>query len=72
MMSPKAFFTIGLLQRGKNNINEPVVAKPTDFNQLLLKMLAHENIASRAPIFETYDKQVQGRTIIEAAGQMRV
>lgn len=45
---------------------EPVIPTPSDFNQVLLKMLAHENIASRAPIFEMYDKQVQGRTIIEA------
>ena len=32
----------------------------------MLKLLGHENIASRAPVFETYDKQVQGRTHIEA------
>lgn len=37
-----------------------------DFNEILLKLLSHENIASRAPLFETYDKQVQGRTVIEA------
>lgn len=36
------------------------------FNDILLKFLSHPNIASRSPIFETYDKQVQGRTIIEA------
>ncbi|MBI2484158.1 phosphoribosylformylglycinamidine synthase subunit PurL [Candidatus Uhrbacteria bacterium] len=29
------------------------------------KILAHENIASREPIYERYDKQVQGQTIIE-------
>jgi len=45
---------------------EPELAPSTDFNQILLALLAHENIASRAPILETYDKQVQGRTIIEA------
>lgn len=45
---------------------EPNIPAPTDFNAVLLKLLAHENIASRAPIFEMYDKQVQGRTIIEA------
>ena len=45
---------------------EPDLEKPTDYNALLLQLLAHENIASRAPIFEKYDKQVQGRTIIEA------
>lgn len=45
---------------------EPLLPAPTDFNQVLLKILSHENIASRAPIFEMYDKQVQGRTVIEA------
>lgn len=44
----------------------PLIPQPTDFNETLLTLLAHENIASRAPIFETYDKQVQGRTHIEA------
>ena len=32
----------------------------------LLQLLAHENIASRSPILEAYDKQVQGRTVIDA------
>ncbi len=45
---------------------EPDLSTPSDFNAVLLKLLAHENIASRAPIIETYDKQVQGRTVIEA------
>lgn len=45
---------------------EPILSCPTDFNAVLLQLLAHENIASRAPIIETYDKQVQGRTLIEA------
>jgi len=35
-------------------------------DQTLLALLSHENIASRAPIFEKYDKQVQGRTVTEA------
>jgi phosphoribosylformylglycinamidine synthase II len=48
------------------NFSEPTLSTPTDFNSTLLKILAHENIASRAPIFEMYDKQVQGRTVIEA------
>lgn len=46
--------------------HEPSLQEPDDFNQVLLRMLAHENIACRAPIYETYDKQVQGRTLIEA------
>ncbi len=45
---------------------EPTISEPTDYNQILLQLLAHENIASRAPIYEMYDKQVQGRTAIEA------
>lgn len=36
-----------------------------DLTDTLLRLLAHENIASRAPIYEMYDKQVQGRTILE-------
>ena len=45
---------------------EPTLLPENNFNSILLKLLSHENIASRAPITETYDKQVQGRTIIEA------
>lgn len=45
---------------------EPKLAPLTDFNAMLLQLLAHENIASRRPIYEQYDKQVQGRTVLEA------
>lgn len=45
---------------------EPALTAPDNFNEVLLELLAHENIASRAPIYETYDKQVQGRTVVEA------
>lgn len=48
------------------SLQEPTVIEPTDYNQILLQLLAHENIASRAPVIEMYDKQVQGRTVIEA------
>jgi len=44
---------------------EPVLSE-ADPNQILLQLLAHENIASRQPLLETYDKQVQGRTLLEA------
>jgi phosphoribosylformylglycinamidine synthase subunit PurL len=44
---------------------EPAAFAINDFNEVLLRLLAHENIASRAPIYECYDKQVQGRTILE-------
>lgn len=45
---------------------EPHIADPEDGNALLLALLSHENIASREPVYECYDKQVQGRTVIEA------
>lgn len=39
---------------------------PQAADEILLQLLSHENIASRQPILETYDKQVQGRTFREA------
>lgn len=45
---------------------EPNIPADLDFNDVLLKLLSHENIASRKPVFETYDKQVQGRTVVES------
>ncbi|WP_419421153.1 phosphoribosylformylglycinamidine synthase subunit PurL [Legionella sp. D16C41] len=44
---------------------EPSSLPSLDLNQSLLQLLSHENIASSAVIYERYDKQVQGRTIIE-------
>ncbi|MBI2786736.1 MAG: phosphoribosylformylglycinamidine synthase subunit PurL [Legionella longbeachae] len=50
----------------KENVHkEPKPFTINDFNKQLLDLLAHENIASRAPIYENYDKQVQGRSVIE-------
>ncbi|MDX1837564.1 phosphoribosylformylglycinamidine synthase subunit PurL [Legionella taurinensis] len=56
--------------------DRPYVSRPVHFSEAhrpasghltedLLRLLAHETIASRAPIYEMYDKQVQGRTILE-------
>ncbi len=45
----------------KNNFIEPNLPEPTNYNQVLLNILSHENMASREPVFEQYDKQVQGR-----------
>ena len=44
--------------------NDPL---PIDinFSSLLLKILGHENVSSRVPIYEKYDKNVQGRVIKE-------
>lgn len=45
---------------------EPILTAKSTCQEIFLQLLAHENIASRAPLFETYDKQVQGRTHFEA------
>ena len=44
---------------------EPIFTEPIDYNQILVDILSHENMASREPIFEQYDKQVQGRVHTE-------
>ena len=49
----------------RKNYTEPHILEPTDYNQVLLDILSHENMASREPIFEQYDKQVQGRVHTE-------
>ena len=45
---------------------EPDLSPCKDLGKTLLEILAHENIASREPIYEKYDKQVQGRVSIES------
>ena len=50
----------------KRTFKEPDIPCPSDLNAVLIRLLGHENIASRRAVYETYDKQVQGRTIIEA------
>ncbi len=49
----------------ENNFIEPDIPEPLDYNQSLLDVLSHENMASRELIFEQYDKQVQGRIYTE-------
>ena len=49
----------------KNNFSEPNLPESPDYNQTLLDILSHENMASREPIYEQYDKQVQGRIYTE-------
>ncbi|WP_454781663.1 phosphoribosylformylglycinamidine synthase subunit PurL [Legionella sp. WA2022007384] len=49
----------------QNTHKEPEQITVSDFNEQFLDLLAHENIASRAPIYESYDKQVQGRSVVE-------
>ncbi len=50
----------------ENNWQEPALDEIDDYNKVLLKILAHENIANRSPIYERYDKSVQGIGVIES------
>jgi len=64
--APAAEVTEGFLydrpfEAREQNFTEPEIPEPIDYNDTLLKILSHENMASREPIFEQYDKQVQGR-----------
>lgn len=44
---------------------KPVALPELDEQQTWLDLLAHPSVASAKPIFECYDKQVQGRTYLE-------
>ena len=62
----RGFLYNRVIKKPINNCAEPQLSEPQDYNKVLLNLLSHENIASREAIFETYDKQVQGRTKVEA------
>ena len=51
-------------EKEKNIFSEPL-PKNQNYNDVLLKILGHENVASRAPVYECYDKNVQGRVVLE-------
>ncbi|MCF6277023.1 MAG: phosphoribosylformylglycinamidine synthase subunit PurL [Candidatus Magasanikbacteria bacterium] len=62
--------TKGLLYERKYKKPEFTLKKPKiknegGLNQIFLKILSHENIASKKVIYERYDKQVQGATVVE-------
>ncbi len=44
---------------------EPVISRPSDFNQLLLDILASPNICSKEWICRQYDHEVQGTSVIK-------
>ena len=37
--------------------SEPNIDEPINYNETLIKILSHENVCSREPIYEKYDKQ---------------
>ena len=49
----------------KKDHKEPNLLVLDNYDSILIDLLAHENISSREPIFEQYDKQVQGRVKLE-------
>ena len=49
----------------EEDFSEPDLPEPFDYEKILLDILSHENMASREPIYEKYDKQVQGRVYRE-------
>lgn len=63
------------VKQAEANWQEPDLPEVENYNEVLLKILAHENVADRSPIYERYDKSVQGLTVIEPgqadAGVMR-
>ncbi|MDF2690177.1 MAG: purL [Gammaproteobacteria bacterium] len=52
------------IQEPARQFSEPYLGK-IECCETLLKLLAHPNIASQKSLYENYDKQVQGRSIIE-------
>ncbi|MBI4273043.1 phosphoribosylformylglycinamidine synthase subunit PurL [Candidatus Uhrbacteria bacterium] len=49
----------------RSNYGIPRSIQDDTYLDIFLRILSHENIASREPIYEKYDKQVQGLTVIE-------
>ena len=54
------------LKKPPKKFTEPEITPPKDLNATFLKILASENIACKKPLYERYDKQVQGYVVIEA------
>jgi phosphoribosylformylglycinamidine synthase II len=45
-------------------VEEPDAAEPTDYNEVLLKILRSPNIASREHVYRYYDTEVMGNAVI--------
>lgn len=55
-----------LVEAPKRTFSEPVIKEKSDYSDDLIALLESENIASRKPVFEKYDKQVRGDTVVES------
>ncbi|MBI2649814.1 phosphoribosylformylglycinamidine synthase subunit PurL [Candidatus Woesearchaeota archaeon] len=49
----------------KRNFKEPNLKEPDDYNKILLSVLKHPNIASKAKAYKHYDTSVMGNAVIE-------
>jgi len=49
----------------KRDFKEPILKEPTDYNKILLSVLRHPNVASRAKAYKHYDTSVMGNAVIE-------
>ena len=68
--APASLITKGLVyqrptEQPIRSFLEPDIKEPKNYHETFKKIIAHENVACRAPVYEKYDKQVQGGTIIE-------
>ena len=50
----------------KRNFSEPELNEPADYNKVLLSVLKHPNVASKANAYKHYDTSVMGNAVIEA------
>ena len=53
-------------ERLKRSFKEPDMSEPEDYSKEILKVLSHPNVASKAVVFNHYDKEVLCNTVIRA------
>jgi phosphoribosylformylglycinamidine synthase len=51
-------------ERPENDLTEPSLEEPADFNQTLLLILSHHNVCSREIVYKHYDTEVMGQAVI--------
>ena len=49
----------------KRGLHEPVLQEPSQYNEVLLNLLASPNISSKEWVFRQYDHEVQGTSVIK-------
>ncbi len=54
------------VEKPSKDFKEPEIQAKNDYSDDLLELLGSENIASRKPVYERYDKNIRGDTIVEA------